>query len=248
VAKKNPKNVERRAMVEQMRKEQARKERNRSMLILGVCVVAVLGLLGAALVPYLKDRNEDKALADKSITKIGVSEAAASCDDILTKPTDKSQNHVPDGPITYEDAPPAFGNHRPVAAAFERKFYTADDRPEVAQLVHNLEHGYTILWYDDTVADDDAAVTDLRAMASKFPDVSDPAQKIIIAPWTADDGGKPFPDGAHLAFTHWSMGGTNGNPDGQVGVWEYCGKVSGQAVTDFMDDYPSSDSPEPGAF
>ena len=35
-----------------------------------------------------------------------------------------------------------------------RKFYTEDDRPELEALVHNLEHGYTILWYDETIADD----------------------------------------------------------------------------------------------
>jgi hypothetical protein len=47
------------------------------------------------------------------------------------------------------------------------------------------------------------------------------------------------------------MGGTNGNPQGQRGIWEYCGSVSGQAVSDFMADYPASDSPEgsnPGIF
>jgi hypothetical protein len=240
VAKKNPKNVERRAMVEQMRKEQARKERNRSMLILGVCVVAVLGLLGAALVPYLKDRNEDKALADKSITKIGVSEAAASCDDILTKPTDKSQNHVPDGPITYEDAPPAFGNHRPVAAAFERKFYTADDRPEVAQLVHNLEHGYTILWYDDTVADDRDQLKDIEAIAKKYDDV-----RFIAAPWTKDDG-DAFPDGKHIALTRWSADAEKpSDQDKQRGNWQYCGSTSGSVVADFVKKWPNEESPEP---
>jgi len=48
VAKKNAKNTERRAMVEQMRAEQARKERMRSLAILGTCIVIVVGLLGVA--------------------------------------------------------------------------------------------------------------------------------------------------------------------------------------------------------
>ena len=36
----------RRAIAEQMRKAQARKERQRSLLILGSCVIVVLALLG----------------------------------------------------------------------------------------------------------------------------------------------------------------------------------------------------------
>ncbi len=32
---------------------------------------------------------------------------------------------------------------------------------------------------------------------------------------------------------------------GQVGVWQYCSEVSGEALNDFMLDYPYLDSPEP---
>jgi hypothetical protein len=241
VAKKNPKNVERRAMVEQMRREQARKERTRSMLILGVCVVAVIGLLAAALVPYLKDRSEANALAGKSVAKIGVSASAAACDDIVTKPTDKSQNHIPDGTaITYADSPPAFGNHRPVSAPFERKFYTASDRPEVAQLVHNLEHGYTILWYDDTVADDKDQLKDIEAIARKYD-----GDRFIAVPWTKEDG-DAFPDGKHIALTRWTADAEKPSDQAkQRGNWQYCGATSGKVVADFVEKWPNAQSPEP---
>ena len=59
----------------------------------------------------------------------------------------------------------------------------------------------------------------------------------------------PFPDGQHIAFTHWSVGGTTNaaaGSDKQVGVWQYCSSVSGAALQTYMDDYPFSDSPEPG--
>ena len=64
-------------------------------------------------------------------------------------------------------------------------------------------------------------------------------------PWTEADG-KAFPDGAHIALTHWSMGD---DPKGkkQVGVWQYCGAPSGEVVDQFVKDYPYTDSPEPGA-
>ncbi len=125
-----------------------------------------------------------------------------------------------------------------------RKMYTTDDRPPVEQLVHSLEHGYTILWYDETLVDDDDAIDELEALGREFPSTTDFNDKFMAAPWTSDDC-EAFPDGAHVALTHWSMGGTNGNPDGQQGIWEYCSKLSGEVVGDFMKDYPYSDSPEP---
>jgi hypothetical protein len=243
VAKKNPKNVERRAMVEQMRKEQARKERNRSMLILGICVVAVIGLLSAALVPYLRDRNEANALANKAVDKLGVAESAAACDAIETKPTDKNQTHVPEGtPITYKDAPPAFGPHRPSPAPFGRPFYTAQDRPEVATLVHNMEHGYAILWYDETAADDKDQLKNIEAIAQKLQDKQ---IRFIAAPWTKDDG-NAFPDGKHIALTRWSAdAGDPTDESKQRGNWQYCGSTSGKVVADFVEKWPQDESPEP---
>lgn len=240
MAKKNPKNVERRAMVEQVRKEQARKERMRSMIILGGSVVVVLGLLVAALVPYLKDKREQDQLADTSLSEIGASEAAAGCDEILTKPTDKTQDHIPSGPIQYADAPPSFGKHRPVSAGFERKFYAVGDRPEVAQLVHNLEHGYTILWYDQTVAEDEDQIDAIRAITDKYDDV-----RFIAAPWTASDGGE-LPEGKHVALTRWTADADNpSDQDKQRGNWQYCESTSGAVVSDFVKKWPNEESPEP---
>jgi len=244
VAKKNPKNVERRAMVEKMRQEQARKERMRSMTILGVSVVAVVGLLAAALIPYLKDRNKDNERAGSSIAKIGVSASAAACNSVETKPTDKNQNHIPEGTaITYSDAPPAFGEHRPTPAEFGRPFYTSDDRPEVATLVHNEEHGYTIAWYDETAAKDKDEMDNLRAIANKFKDAN---ERFIAAPWSSTDG-TAFPDGKHIALTRWTAdAGDPGDQSKQRGNWQYCGAVSGSVIKKFFDTWPNDESPEPG--
>ncbi|WOI45580.1 DUF3105 domain-containing protein [Acidovorax sp. BLS4] len=84
-----------------------------------------------------------------------------------------NQNHVPVGtPVDYADAPPAFGAHWNEAgvapAPFAKKFYTDQDRPELEALVHNLEHGYTILWYDSTIAGDKTAMDEIEAIADKF--------------------------------------------------------------------------------
>jgi hypothetical protein len=244
VAKKNPKNAERKALVEKMRQEQARKERQRSMLILGACVIVVVGLLAAALVPYLKDKKVENKLSSSKISKIGVSETAAACDPIKTTPTDKTQEHVPEGtPITYADAPPSFGKHRPTPAPFGRPFYTADDRPEVATLVHNLEHGYVVAWYDDTAAKDSDEMRNLKAIAHKYEADNG---RFIAAPWTSKDGAA-FPAGKHIALTRWSADAKKPSDESkQRGNWEYCGQVSGAVISSFFDKWPNSESPEVG--
>jgi hypothetical protein len=157
--------------------------------------------------------------------------------------------------IKYTTAPPAFGSHwneQGVAPApFNRKYYTAKDRPELEALVHNLEHGYTILWYDDSVAGNADELNVIAGIADKFRSSSDNLRyKFIAAPRTSDDekeSGK-FPDGMHVALSHWSAGGSGETDTSkQVGVFQYCSKPSGAALKDFMLKYPYTDSPEPDA-
>jgi len=129
----------------------------------------------------------------------------------------------------------------------ERKLYTTSDRPELGELVHNLEHGFTILWYDETIADSEAKMDVLRGIASKLQGTTNLRDKFKAVPWTSEDG-KAFPKGQHVAFTHWSLGGVGEtDPAKQVGVWQYCSDVSGAALETFMEDYPYMDSPEPNA-
>ena len=84
----------------------------------------------------------------------------------------------------------------------------------------------------------------MKAIAEKF-EGKQLSDKFLVVPWTEADG-KAFPDGTHVALTHWSMGD---DPSGkkQVGVWQYCAAPSGEAVDEFVKDYPYTDSPEPGA-
>lgn len=238
---KPSKERDRRAVVEQMRREQQRSERRRTIAVIAACVVVGLVIVGFAAVPLYKQRQQ----AAKPLAGLGVSTAAAGCQDVTTKKATGSQEHEDEGTdIDYPDAPPAFGPHYPTTAPFDRKFYTADDRPQVEYLVHNLEHGYTLLWYDETVAADEDQLAAVKGIAAKFTGNKGTA-KFIAVPWTAEDG-KPFPKGTHVALTHWSVGGDAAKPQ-QAGIWQYCAAPSGQVVSTFMKDYPYTDSPEPSA-
>jgi hypothetical protein len=253
VAKK-PTRSDRQAVIDEIRKKQKGAERRRGFAIVGVCAtIAVLIVVAAAYRPVMNWWDLRK-FKDLDLSSIGA--PASSCDKITTKKADGNQQHVPTGTqVTYSTAPPAFGSHwneQGVAPApFNRKFYTDKDRPELEALVHNLEHGYTILWYDQSVADDASELNVIDGIADKFrADSNNLRFKFIAAPWTADDekeSGK-FPDGMHIAISHWSAGGS-GETDAskQVGVFQYCGQPSGAALKAFMLKYPYTDSPEPDA-
>jgi hypothetical protein len=240
-----PKDQDRRAVVEQMRRDQKRKERRQSLMVLGAAVTVGAVIIGIAVWQFMKaDGGSANQLAG-----LGVAASEAGCQEVVTKDAEGANDHRPDGEkILYENSPPAAGPHwgSYLQGPEIRKLYTVDDRPAVEKLLHSLEHGHTILWYDETIIEDDQAMEELEAIARKFPSNTDFNDKFIAAPWTSEDG-DAFPDDTHVALTHWSMGGTNGNPEGQQGVWQYCAEVSGEIVEEFMGDYPYSDSPEPNA-
>jgi hypothetical protein len=236
VVKKNERD-NRRAIAEQLRKTQQRKERQRSLLILGVCVLIVVALLGSAVFVYVKDQRAKDKAAGTPLADIGVSTSAAGCDPVKKVDATGSGDHVDTGTrIPYPDAPPAFGQHWPnfLQGSEIRTFYTTQDRPELERLVHSLEHGYTILWYDDTVKSGSADYKTIQSIADKFD------AYFIAAPWTKDDG-KAFPSGKHLALTHWT------GPEEQEGITQYCVAPSGAVVDKFTKDYVADNAPEPGA-
>ena len=103
--------------------------------------------------------------------------------------------------------------------------------------MHSLEHGHTILWYDETVKPGTDAYKDIQAIAKKYDPETD---KVMAAPWNESDGGS-FPSGKHVALTHWT------GPEDQKGATQYCEAPSGAVVASFVKDYPPSNAPEPGA-
>jgi hypothetical protein len=236
---KQNKDKDRRAVVEAMRREQQRSERRRTYAVVAVCVVVALAIVGFGAYPLIKQQRETSG----ALSDIGAAAGGAGCQPVVKKKADGNQDHKPIGTdIFYPDAPPAFGPHWPQPAEFGRKFYTPTDRPQLEYLVHNLEHGYNLLWYDDSVAKNNDLRAQVKAISDKFQGQK-MSDKFIAVPWTSKDG-KPFPHGAHIALTHWYADPSNPTKN-QQGVWQYCAKPSGAVVQQFVKDYPFTDSPEP---
>jgi uncharacterized protein DUF3105 len=228
----------RRELIEKMQRDQARTDKRRTLIIVAASI-----LVGLAIIAYPAVRLiQDSKTKNQAISDLGVAAGSASCD----KPTDDkasgTQDHKPDGTvIQYPVSPPSSGPHYAVWAPFGKKFYSLEDRPPVPNLVHNLEHGYTILWYNEATAKDKDQVALIEKISkAKLPDSS--RGKFIAAPFRETDG-KPWPDGKNIALSHWSA-----NAAGQTeafGHRQFCGSVSGEAVSQFIDKYPSTDAQEP---
>jgi hypothetical protein len=229
---------DRRAKIEEMRKAEAAKQRRRSMAFVVIAVLVGLGLVAAVAVPTYLDKKNDPA--NKALSSFGVAASAASCSAVKTTDgtnTDALRKHVADGTIEkYATVPPSYGPHWGSPIYPSREFYSARDKPQMEQLVHNLEHGYTVVWYDSTVKGKELSALKDLAVSARGSDMAGPGNKFIVSAW--DDAYGTFPAGKHIGMSHWGA---------QDSHTQMCGKVSGGAVESFMKKFPATDAPEPNA-
>ena len=228
---------DRRQRIEALRTKKKRSERVRST---AMALVIILGTGAFFAKPAYNwvDKKLNNPL-DRSIASFGVPLGDAGCGKITQDKASGNQDHVQVGiRVEYEHIPPSSGKHysNPVSFA-ARPFFTTKDNPPVENVVHNMEHGYTILWYDPQLTGGD--LDEIEDMALRLRDDAT-YQQFIATPWDPTYGA--FPADKFIALTHWSA------PDEKTGVGFghrlFCERLSGQAVQDFMDKYPATDAPE----
>ena len=234
--------ADRKARVEALKREQKAQERKKTLIFGGVSVLIVAVLVG---IPVMSIINKNKEEA-RAFDQLGVPVAAAACDTVQTDTVAAGDGEHESNPtlnIQYKAAPPSSGRHFVSPISVNRRgFYSADDAPRVEELVHNLEHGYTVAWYAPSVTG--TALDDLQAIAEKLRD-NNTTRKFIVAPWDASRGA--FPAGKTVAISHWGAPAKEGDYSTSTGYRQYCGQVSGGAIKSFVDSYPSENSPEPNA-
>lgn len=232
---------DRKARVEQMRRQQQARERRRTLLVMGAALVVVVVLVGLVVFAIVDFRRDNPTATAGSLEEVGAAVAAASCDDVISEPAEGVNAHVGPGTsspekerVEYPTAPPSFGEHYPSPQYPASEFYTAEDRPPVEALVHNLEHGYTVVWYEESLPEEQQ--DQLRRIAELARDLDETQGKFLVTAWDSSYG--QFPEGKQVAVSHWGA---------ENGYRQYCGAVSGEAIQQFVEDYPSTDSPEPNA-
>ena len=239
---------DRQKVIDDIRRRQRNAEKRQGRIIVIACVAVALLIIGAAAFSPIKTWVERQKYKGEALADIGA--PASVCQDEITRDATGKGDHVDeDVTVDYEFAPPAFGSHWNLGngkapVSIDTRFYTKNDRPRLEALVHNSEHGFTILWYDQTAAKDSSMMATIKGIANNL-DVNDTNNRysFITAPWTKDDeGGKAFPKGQHIALTHWKQ---EPDSDKSIGIWQYCSEPSGAALATFMKKYPYTDAPEP---
>jgi hypothetical protein len=223
---------DRKARLAEIQQQQKAKERKVVAGIVIGCII-LLGALGGVVAYAISDAKS------KQLPGLGVSVAAAQCNPTTTDSGGGKAQHVGPGTsqpkvtsVKYDTVPPSHGPHFVSPDVSGRDFYTAADRPVLETLVHNLEHGYTILWYDGTKVKDTTLLKNIADQANKLPESSG---KFKVVEWDASRGS--FPADKPYALVHWAT---------DAGHRQLCGNVSGQAIVDFVKKYPMSNTQEPG--
>jgi hypothetical protein len=236
-----PERVSRRDRLASFEAARKKEQRRRSLGLLAICTVLALALLAYPVVLFVQDYQARNA----TITDFGPAAASAGCDPVAENPATGNQDHVAEGTkVAYGQIPPDSGQHYPTPAPFTKHFYSVADRPAVETIVHNLEHGYTVVWYRADAPEQQ--VDNLQSIAKTFgSDDFDPTKKFIAAPWSESDGAG-FPAGKNVVLTRWTADAANPtDTTKQRGVRQPCTEVSGAAIADFMTKYPIASSPEP---
>ena len=100
--------------------------------------------------------------------------------------------------------------------------------------MHNLEHGYSIVWYSESLPK--AQQDELRKISDLVRSDKSSQGKFIVSAWDASRGA--FPAGKNVAISHWGA---------KNGFRQLCGAVSGEQIKTFMEAHPWTDAPEPNA-
>ncbi len=238
----------RRERLAEMQARQKAAERRRLVALVLASAFVALAIAGGVAWAIVNDRNQRQAALDRA----SGTAASAGCDPVITDPASGGSDHFGPGSnkpdqtkATYPTIPPSSGPHLSTPALSERRVYTTADAPSVESLVHNLEHGYTILWYDPSVEKSEAATFD--ALAKQVNAMPEAANKFIITPWDTSRGA--FPAGKKYALTHWfaKVDQATGKISDQAGKRQLCSGLSAAAVESFVKANPWSAAPEPGA-
>ena len=175
---------DRRERVAEMQAAQKKAERRRLFVVIGACV-AVVAIIGAAVAWAIIGEQNKK---DEALANISGDVAAASCDPVTNDPASGSSDHVGPGTnqadvtkIQYATVPPSSGKHFAAPAVDSPpRLHGRRRAPQIETLVHNLEHGYTILWYDRSVEKEQAA--SFQALATKVNAMKESAQQVPHQP------------------------------------------------------------------
>src|SRR5687768_14585293 len=143
----------REAKLAEQRVQQSKSRRNR-MLMFALAGLVVLALIGLFVLQRIQanQRLEDlRAETERKLAQLGCTQAEEQ-EDAGAGHFGAAEEITANPPVVaYANRPPTSGRHHPTWV--KNGFY--DVRVDERYAVHNLEHGYVVIWYDDGASEDD---------------------------------------------------------------------------------------------
>jgi hypothetical protein len=170
---------QRKRLADQARWAQQKQAARRSNLVTAGIAVLVIGVVAALII---NDRN-----ASSTPVPDGVAASEAGCGEV-GEFEEVSREHIEVGAEheDYNSSPPTSGPHYELPA--DGGFYPSPLPPE--QLVHNLEHGQIVIWYDP-----EAPASAVEGIQALVEDANQRAQRsgfvepLLAAPFEGLDSG-----------------------------------------------------------
>jgi len=226
-----------------------RRQRKTRWITTAIGIVAAVALVGGL---FLYQQSTAAPNPEGLLDRAADAARAAGCTPVEDvggyNPPAEDQTHIggqglPQMPPLsgYPSIPPASGPHNQVPLPAGRY----DTPPGIDQVIHSLEHGAAVIWYDPSAAGEE--VDEIETFFFGGSNARDPQSggKLIIAPYSYPDQGEAgrLPGGTQMALAAWHH------------VQE-CAAPSLATAYDFVSRYripPSSgrqslsDAPEPNA-
>ncbi len=221
---------------DEIRRRMARRKKNRALgtgLVIGAIVIAVL-------VVFLLPSGATLPSPDDLLAQAGQAKTAAACTDVrnpgpyggvsnTADPNYHDQTHVTAGGTfptmprldTYSSIPPTSGPHNPQTA----RAGVYDAPPPMDLVIHSLEHGAAVVWYDPGASGD--LIDQIKDFyGQKVSDATVGQDRVIVAPYDYPDQGEAgrLPAGTQMALVAWHR-------------YEECGQPSLAAAYDFTSQF-----------
>ncbi|MPZ86957.1 MAG: DUF3105 domain-containing protein [Nitriliruptorales bacterium] len=193
LSKRERQKQRREAKLVRERARQTRARRKRLLIVAAVAAVALAGV-GVVIGNQVSARQQRQATIAAAEARLG----EVGCTPIEEQPemerghlTEPDAMAASDPDVIYPDRPTTSGPHLAVVGLTGVYDKPIDER----LLVHNMEHGYVVLYYDP--AADAEMVQSLKGYAQERIDGPNP--KVVVAPHDA------MPDGTSFASVAWNF-------------------------------------------
>ena len=204
---------QRRRLAEERKKDALKKAHRRRNLVTTLIALAVAGGVVALVI---NDRNR----AARELEDFGVAAAEANCGDVEEQ-EEQGADHIEVGTAhePYTTNPPTSGPHYNSAGLgpVQTGFYEVATEAPPEGVVHNLEHGQIVIYYDPDAPDD--VIADIELAVRSEPSAT------VATPVAGIEGD------ANLVLTAWT-------------VAQSCEQVSMEVVNEFRSAYQGIIGPE----